>query len=359
MLAARAVTSPSDAGDATGVATEEAGGEEAAAETEVEASPSDERNRRLSSSTARKVSRKVSTFKTHRHSDANPMAVFESMTQTSKGSSWTAMLFSLTANAEASRELFPSLAGKRVSECECSGRAFGAWLQGDEIEKSTDRRSLDAVLSLFSLLSSPLQLQSRTKTSTTGAVLDFRGLLRFFASGSTDMRIFKARAESDQSYLLDVKYTSPQLHTALEQTLTEQLELMSAENGHVMRPLRKIDGEGARFVLSAGSESGNVAETRTQARLTLEVGAKQMEDDATAVNALVSKGAEEILMELATNIAEQVEQVDPSTVPSDIRAHWKARPNTKYYNAQFWRRLSSTSPPVRCQAWPSASKGRS
>ena len=142
------------------------------------------------------------------------------------------MRFNLTANSEA-HDLFPRLAGGRGEKGECAGTAFDAWLQGKKVTDPGELRKLDEVLELFSLLSSPLQLQSQTKTSTTGAVLDFRGLLRFYASGGTDMRIFKARAESDQSYVLYVQYSSPEVQGAIEQALTTHLELMSAENGHL------------------------------------------------------------------------------------------------------------------------------
>eukprot|EP00935_MAST-01C_sp_MAST-1C-sp1_P000101 g101.t1 len=286
----------------------------------------------------RKSSRKVSTgFRARKATHhANTIGAFAKFASTMREGAWMTMSFTLFANAEAN-DLFPRLADGRAVNSECGGQAFDLWLRDKEVALLAEQRALTNVRGLFSLLSSPLQLQSLTKASATGSVLDCRGLIRFYASGGTDMRIFKKRAGSNQSYLLEVHYNTKELKECadFQQKLKEHLELMSAENGQVMRELATAGGEDTSFLLSTGGSSSSGATSSIRARLVLQVEAKEAKEEGIkATNRLVNARVENVFMHLKESIAKLVKEVDPSKVHSSTTVHWKARRGTKYYKCE-------------------------
>jgi cytoskeletal protein CcmA (bactofilin family) len=233
------------------------------------------------------------------------------------------MRFKLSANDQAA-ELFPQLVAGL--ERQCSGDIFERWLQGKEV----DQPSLDKMFDVFQMLSSPLQLYNRTKLSASGTVLDFKALTRFYASGCTDMRIWKARVGADQSFRLVLRFGDPVLQKCCEQLLTQKLETVSAENGHHLTPT-----DPGSFILSTGRAQHN-----TRVELELEVSAEgdaEMAPDAettTASNYLV---AENMILQLERDISgpENLRIMEGAVLKkSKERSPWAIQPETKMYTGK-------------------------
>jgi hypothetical protein len=198
------------------------------------------------------------------------------------------------------------------------------------------------MLGVFQLLSSPLQLYNQTKLSASGTILDFRALARFYASGCTDMRIWKARVGADQSFRLVLRFGCLMVQECCEQKLRQELEEVSAENGHHLIEKAEAGAESSiSFLLSTGRNQNS---THVDAELVLEVSAESTVEAGTAscgTNALVLTKMETLLMQ-TKNISgpKHLELMDGGALKeSKERSPWEMLPETKVYKGKALEKM--------------------